>query len=133
MVKTSCFHNTSHGCYDVFSPNPPFFLCVCISVFPTLERIGQQVLSSVGWDLINEAAQSVISAIITSLIQLLLSVSPGPMLLSLFPNRTHLSLCLRHFFNLNNFHFFSLFSLRIFLLPNLSPLFITCEDLKPNE
>lgn len=59
-------------------------LCVHISVFPSLPRTEQLALSGVGWDLISDAAQPVISAIITSLIQPLLSSSPSSLLPSMF-------------------------------------------------
>lgn len=62
-----------------FSPSPHFTLFI----FPRLrvpcitERWGRLTSSGVGWDLINDAAQPVISAIITSLIQPPLSASPS--------------------------------------------------------
>lgn len=74
-----------NGCLRVSSRIVPKLLCVHISVFPSLQRTEQLALSGVGWDLISDAAQPVISAIITSLIQPLLSASPSSLLPSCFP------------------------------------------------
>lgn len=74
-----------NGCLQMSSWIVPKPLCVHISVFPSLQRTEQLALSGVGWDLISDAAQPVISAIITSLIQPLLSASPSSLLPSCFP------------------------------------------------
>lgn len=98
-------------------------------------------MPGVVWDLINEAAQPVISAIITSLIQPLLSISPSSLLLSqpsLFPaSRTlfankHSSLVLPPSLSRSYFIFVLLFLslFHSFLLPSLS--FFPTQHLCPS-
>lgn len=62
-----------------FTPSPHFtlFIFPCLRVLCITERWGRLTSSGVGWDLINDAAQPVISGIITSLIQPPLSASPS--------------------------------------------------------
>lgn len=80
-------------CHRGFSPSPHFtlFIFPCLRVPCITERWGRLTSSGVGWDLINDAAQPVISAIITSLIQPPLSASPS--LAALLSSSRHSNVC----------------------------------------
>lgn len=115
-------------------------LHVCISVFRSL--------SGVGWNPITDAAQPVISAVITSLIQLLPSGSPSSLLLShstlssflslpqcVAAKQTHLSHTVCPFiFALTYYSLYCIFSPSIsFYFPRPTPLAFFHVGLNLNE
>lgn len=134
-----------NGCLRVSSRIVPKPLCVHISVFPSLQRTEQLALSGVGWDLISDAAQPVISAIITSLIQPLLSASPSSLLPSCFPSFLLFpaSLCFQIltfvYFTCSHtcchrfLFYFIVFALLLLPLSSTTSVSFTHVDLKPNE